>query len=82
MAKIVQKNLTTYILKFITELGWTKGVFTIFFFLAHFWIFKLYNARIKDRQTEINRIAKENREYRKTLLKMIDSKYETGENNN
>ena len=47
------------ILSFIQSLGWTKGVFTIFFFMAHAWIYRLYSGRLNDRQAEINRLAKD-----------------------
>ena len=60
------------ILEFIKELGWTKGVFAIFFFLAHWVIYSLYNGRLKDRQGEINRIAVENKEYRERFLNILD----------
>jgi len=61
--------------RFISTLGWTKGVFSIFFFMAHAWIFSLYNGRLKDRQAEIDRISDENREYRNRFLKLHDKQY-------
>lgn len=63
------------ILELVKELGWAKGVFTIFFFLAHWWVFKAYDARAKDRQAEIDRIAAENREYRERFLKLMDEAF-------
>jgi hypothetical protein len=56
----------------IREFGWTKGVFTIFFFMAHAWIYKLYAGRLADRQKEIDRIAADNREYRERFLTLLD----------
>lgn len=64
------------ILSFIKALGWTKGVFTIFFFLAHGWIYNLYRDRLKDRQSEINRLATDNREYRERFLSLLDKHFE------
>jgi len=57
---------------FISAFGWTKGVFTIFFFSAHAWIYRLYNGRLNDRQAEIERLAKDNHEYRERFLKLLD----------
>lgn len=63
------------LLEFIKALGWTKGVFTVFFFIAHGYIFSLYRGRLSDRQKEIDRIAAENREYRERFLKLMDDKF-------
>lgn len=63
---------------FVISLGWTKGIFTIFFFMAHFWIYTLYMGRLKDRQNEINRIAAENREYRERFLSLLDEHFGFG----
>lgn len=57
---------------FIISFGWAKGVFTIFFFLAHFWIYRLYMNRINDRKEEIDRLAQDNREYRNLFLSILD----------
>lgn len=62
-------------LEFIEALGWTKGVFTVFFFIAHGYIFILYRGRLSDRQKEIDRIAAENREYRERFLMLMDEKF-------
>ncbi|MFL5384629.1 MAG: hypothetical protein ACJ8GN_19065 [Longimicrobiaceae bacterium] len=56
----------------IREFGWAKGVFTIFFFVAHAWIYRLYTGRLADRQQEIDRIAADNREYRERFLALLD----------
>lgn len=61
---------------FIVTFGWTKGILTIFFFLAHFWIFMQYNGRLKDRQREIDRIASDNREYRNRFLELLDKRFD------
>lgn len=60
---------------FIRAFGWTKGVFSLFFFMSHGWIFLLYKGRLDDRQAEIERIASENREYRERFLKFYDDKF-------
>lgn len=54
---------------FIINFGWTKGVFTIFFFLAHWIHNKMVNGRLTDRQNEIDRLADDNRRYRELYLK-------------
>lgn len=64
------------ILDFIKALGWTKGVFTISFFLGHWWIYSLYAGRLKDRQSEIDRLATDNREYRERFLALLDKHFE------
>jgi len=61
---------------FIVTMGWTKGVFTIFFFMTHGWVYILYNGRVKDRQKEIERLAADNREYRERFLKILDEHYD------
>jgi hypothetical protein len=63
------------LLELIKALGWAKGVFTVFFFMAHAYIFSLYRGRLSDRQKEIDRIAAENREYRERFLKLMDDKF-------
>lgn len=57
---------------FIQALGWTKGVFALFFFMTHGWVYKLYTDRINDKQAEIERLVADNREYRQKYLKALD----------
>lgn len=64
--------------EFIVTFGWAKGILTIFFFMAHAWIYSLYNGRLKDRQKEIDRIAYENREYRERFLALLDQHFGFG----
>ena len=63
------------ILKFIESLGWVKGVFAIFFFMMHGLYFMAMRGRLKDRQSEINKLAAENREYRERFLALIDKEH-------
>lgn len=65
----------TVIKELISDLGITKGMFVIFFFLSHIWIFKMYNGRLNDRQKEIDRLAEDNREYRNRFLSLLDEKF-------
>lgn len=60
---------------FVITFGWAKGILTIFFFLAHYWIFRQYDGRLKDRQKEIDRLAEENAEYRNRFLDMLDERF-------
>lgn len=64
------------ILELIKSLGLFNGIFVIFFFMMHGWVFMLYRGRINDRQKEIDRIAAENREYRERFTKLLDRHYE------
>jgi len=59
-------------LEFIQAVGLLKGTFTLFFFGAHWVIYKLYRGRIDDRQSEINRLAKDNHDLRDRLLAIVD----------
>ena len=61
---------------FLVTFGWTKGIFTLFFFMAHGWIYSLYQGRLKDRQKEIDRIAQDNREYREKFLAILDKHFD------
>lgn len=64
---------------FIVAFGWTKGVFTIFFFGAHAWVYRLYNGRLQDRQNEINRLAADNHDYRDRFTALLDKHLELPE---
>lgn len=57
----------------IAQLGWVKGTFTVFFWAAHWWIYKLYKGRLEDRQKEIDRLAEDNHEYREHFMKLLQS---------
>jgi hypothetical protein len=63
------------VLEAIKTLGVTKGLFVVFFIMAHGWIWSLYKGRLDDRQKEIDRIAGENREYRERFLKLMDASF-------
>ena len=56
----------------VKVLGWTKGVFLLFFWIAHLWLYLQYHGRLKDRQREVDRLAQENHEYRDKFLKTVD----------
>lgn len=59
----------------VKSLGVTKGLFVIFFFIAHIWVHLLHKGRLKDRQNEIDRLAQDNREYRERFLSLMDQKF-------
>ncbi|MCK5000732.1 MAG: hypothetical protein KAS23_14415 [Anaerohalosphaera sp.] len=63
------------VLETIKSLGLTKGLFVVFFFTAHSYVFWLYRGRLKDRQKEIDRLASENHEYRDRFLKLLDKRF-------
>lgn len=60
---------------FIVSFGWVKGMFALFFWFSQGWIYILYRGRLSDRQKEIDRIAKDNREYRERFLSILDDKF-------
>jgi hypothetical protein len=60
---------------FIVTMGWTKGVFALFFFIAHGALFKAYEGRLRDQKREIDRLTKEKDEYIHRLLSLMDSKF-------
>lgn len=60
---------------YIVAFGWAKGVLTLFFFMAHGWVYKLYQDRVKDKQAEIDRLAADNREYRERYLFNYDQHF-------
>lgn len=64
---------------FFTEIfknfGFIKSIFIIFFIGAHIWIYCLYRGRLNDRQKEIDRLAKDNREYRERFLSLMDKQF-------
>ena len=67
--------INTDLIELIKTIGMAKTLFSVILLSCHFFIFKLCNARLKDRQDEINRLAQENHEYRDRFLKLLDSKF-------
>ncbi len=64
---------TDFFLQLVTEVGLTKAVFSLVILSCHFYIFSLYNDRLRERQAEIDRLAEENHQYRDRFLKLIDN---------
>jgi len=60
------------IVESIKSIGLAKTLFAFIVLSCHFYIFRLYNARLKDRQKEIDRLAEDNREYRDRFMKLLD----------
>lgn len=56
----------------VKDFGWAGGTFLLFFWVAHYWLFRMYNGRLQDRQAEIDRLAADNREYRDRFLTVLD----------
>lgn len=52
--------------------GWERALFTVFFFGMHYAVYKLYMGRLNDRQQEIDRLRKENNDYRERFTKLLD----------
>jgi hypothetical protein len=59
----------------IATFGLLKGTFALFFWVAHYWIYRLYAGRLQDRQREIDKVAAENREYRDRFMTLLDIKF-------
>jgi len=59
----------------IREIGFSGAIFTVFFFGAHYVLYKMYLGRLDDRQNEIDRLAEDNREYRERFLAITDDKF-------
>ena len=70
------------IFKYIENIGLIEGLFIIFFFVAHYWIYFLYKGRLKDRKEEINRLAEDNHKYRERFLHLLDSNWGYNDKNN
>jgi hypothetical protein len=75
-------NYLEVAISYIEKFGWTKGMFALFFFMSHGWIFHLYNGRLSDRQGEIDRLAADNREYRERYLARLDQHFNYSPNEN
>lgn len=58
--------------EFLLAIGYTNGLFALFFIGAQVWIYREYQGRLADRQKEIERLAEENREYRERFLQILD----------
>lgn len=56
--------------------GFTKGLILVMFLGGHYWVFRLYENRVKDRQREIDNLARDNREYRDRFLTILDRHFE------
>lgn len=63
------------LISLIETIGLPNAIFATVVLSCHFFIFGLYNSRLKDRQNEIDRLAEENREYRDRFLKLLDKKF-------
>ena len=74
-------DLIRAITELVKEVGFTNGLFIVFFVLAHILIFSMYRGRINDRQADIDRLAAENREYRTRFLRFLDNKHDNGDSN-
>ena len=65
----------------IKSIGIWGGLFVTLLIFMHWWIYKLYEGRLTDRQQEIDKLAVENREYRERFYKLIDDKMSSLEGN-
>jgi len=64
------------ILNFIQKVGTLEGLLTIIVLWLHRWLFKMYNERLKDRQKEIDRMAKDIHTWRDDFWKMVNQRRE------
>lgn len=66
-----------YLEGFITlfrESGPLVSVFVAFFFLMHYWVYRLQKGRLDDKQQEIDRLVKSNREFQDRLIAIMDDR--------
>jgi len=61
--------------EFLIAFGISRGLLSLFFVFAHIAIFKLYKRNMNDKQTQIDRIASENHEYRIRFTQLLDDKF-------
>ena len=59
----------------VKQIGFSGALFAVFFFGAHYVLYKMYLGRLDDRQKEIDRLAQDNREYRNRFLAITDDKF-------
>jgi len=57
------------------QFGLLRGTFAFFFFLAHAWVWWLYEQRVRDAKQQIARVAAENHDYRDRFLELLDNKF-------
>lgn len=76
-----------YIFVVLKEFGLVNGLLTIgvLFMFIVLWtqqkrIYKQHDAQLKDKESEINRLATDNREYRDRFLKKVDDIFSSREN--
>jgi len=55
-------------------IGVVRGVTILAFFGFHTWIFLLYRGRVKDLQSQIKRLASENKEHRERFTALLDKR--------
>ncbi len=60
------------IVEFISGLSFIEGLLVILILLGGWWIYKIHQRQLDDRQREINRLAKENREYRERFTRILE----------
>ena len=69
------------IFEFIKTQGWPEGVLTVLILFVFYLNYRLYILRIKDHKEQIDRLAKENHEYRDIFTKLLDDKFGISSNN-
>ena len=62
-------------LEVIKAYGPLGGLFILFFVGMHWWIHKLHNRMLDERQKEIDRLAEDNRLYRDRFLAVLDKQF-------
>lgn len=63
------------VLEAVKSFGWAGGTLIVFFWVAHFVYYKLTQARLHDRQEEIDRLAADNHAYRDRWLALHDKQH-------
>lgn len=60
----------------LEKIGWVNGTFVVFFFGAHYVLYRMYLGRLNDRQKQIDALAAENREYRERFTALLDGHHD------
>jgi hypothetical protein len=70
------KDILDAVVSILEKLGWVNGTFVVFFFGAHYVLYRMYLGRLKDRQGQIDALAAENRDYRERFMAFLDKHHD------
>lgn len=68
----VIKAALDFLMGMFKEFGLSSGLLVVIVLGMHYWVFRLYNRQLEDRQREIDRIAADNRDLRERFTRLLD----------